>query len=73
MFGKENLDLIPFSPKNICEGPVHKKVNQCSQHCKTKKVLSCFFFLGKNKKNKKVECNITECLVESNSQKFSFG
>ena len=73
MFGKENLDLIPFSPKNICEGPVHKKVNQCSQHCKTKKVLSCFFFLGKKKKNKKVECNITECLVESNSQKFSFG
>ena len=50
-----------------------KRLTNVPNIVKQKRYWVAFFFLGKKKKNKKVECNITECLVESNSQKFSFG
>ena len=31
-----------------------------------------FFFLEKKRKSQRAGCNITECLVELNSKKFSF-
>ena len=39
---------------------------QCSEVMKTTKVFRCFFFLGKKKKDQRVECSITECLVLMN-------
>ena len=33
---------------------------------KTTKIFRCFFFLGKKKKDQRVECSITECLVLMN-------
>ena len=39
---------------------------QCSEVMKTTKIFRCFFFLGNKKKDQRVECSITECLMLMN-------